>query len=316
MEAQRYPADYDAIISGAPVYTLQVQTSAILRNQTFAKGGGVAGFTAEDLQLAQSSVLAKCDVADGQEDGIVNNPASCDWQPATLQCESEKTGSCLSAPQVAALQTIYDGIRASDGSWAMHPMRRGGESGSGWTYFVGTGGTGSDATGGGGLISLAPLFFGDQKVDFGAFTDANYLDVRRSDFAALYEAKDPDLSEFFANGGRLMLYHGENDPGPSPVGSNDYAEAVMAQNAAATDQFRYFVLPGVSHCAGGPGAGRVDYLAVMDVWVQSGNAPERLIGTKMDGSLSRPHCAWPNVARFGGEGDPNDPGDWACIPRS
>jgi feruloyl esterase len=88
-----------------------------------------------------------------------------------------------------------------------------------------------------------------------------------------------------------------------------------SENAAATDQFRYFVLPGVSHCAGGPGADRVDYLAAMDEWVRSGNAPEQLIGTRRDGSLTRPHCAWPDVARFEGEGDPNDPDNWACVPR-
>ena len=154
MEAQRYPDDYDAIIAGAPVYTLQVQTSAVFRNQTFAAGG----FSEADLQLVQASVLAQCDAADGLEDGIVNNPASCGWQPSSLQCSGAKTAQCLSSPQVTALQTAYDGVRASDGSWAMHPMRRGGEAG--WAMFVGTDGTGRDPTGGGGLANLFPLFFG------------------------------------------------------------------------------------------------------------------------------------------------------------
>ncbi|GAA0281736.1 tannase/feruloyl esterase family alpha/beta hydrolase [Alteraurantiacibacter aestuarii] len=316
MEAQRYPTDYDAIIAGAPVYTLQVQTSAVFRNQTFAAGGGAGGFSMEDLQLVQSSVLAMCDAADGLEDGIVNDPASCGWQPASLQCEAGKTATCLTAPQVTALQTIYDGVRASDGSWSMLPMRRGGEAG--WSLFVGTDGAGNDATGGGGLANLAPLFFGSEKVSFSAFTDANYLAVRASPFAAMYEAKDPDLSAFFANGGRLMLWHGESDPGPSPVGTLDYAQAVMAGNAAAAEQFRYFTLPGVGHCRGGPGADMVDYVSAMDDWVSSGEAPARLIGTKADGSITRAHCAWPNVARFEGEGagDANDPDKWTCVPRT
>jgi len=54
----------------------------------------------------------------------------------------------------------------------------------------------------------------------------------------------------------------------------------------------------------------------MHDWVSSGTAPERLIGTKADGSLTRPHCAWPNVARFEGEGDANDPESWNCTPRT
>lgn len=316
MEAQRYPTDYDAIIAGAPVYTLQVQTSAVFRNQTFAAGGGAGGFSTEDLQLVQSSALAACDANDGLEDGLINNPRTCDWQPAALQCEGDKTASCLSAPQVTALNAAYDGARASDGSWSMFPMSRGGEAG--WAFFVGTDGAGNDATGGGGLANLAPLFFGQQQVDFGAFSDSNYLAVRNSEFAELYEAKNPDLSEFFANGGRLMLWHGESDPGPSPIGSTDYALAVAAQNPAAADQFRYYTLPGVGHCAGGPGADLVDYVAAMDDWVDSGEAPERLIGTKADGSITRPHCAWPNVARFEGDvdTDANDPDNWMCVPRS
>src|SRR5690606_38056418 len=71
MEAQRHPDDYDAIIAGAPVYTLQVQTSAVLRNNTFARNNG--GFTAEDLKLVQSSVIAACDEADGLKDGLIRS---------------------------------------------------------------------------------------------------------------------------------------------------------------------------------------------------------------------------------------------------
>jgi feruloyl esterase len=314
MEAQRYPEDYDAIIAGAPVYTLQVQTSAVLRNQTFAAGSGAGGFTEADLQLVQTSVLAQCDAADGLEDGIVNDPASCGWQPSSLQCTGAKTAQCLSAPQVTALQTAYDGVRASDSSWSMFPMRRGGEAG--WAMFVGTNGAGQDPTGGGGLANLFPLFFGDTPVTLASFNDDNYLAVRASPFAEMYEAKNPDLSAFFERGSRLIMWHGESDPGPSPVGSLDYAQAVMSQNPAAAEQFRYFTLPGVGHCRGGPGADLVDYVSAMDDWMESGEAPERLIGTRQDGSMTRPHCAWPNVARFEGEGDANDPAGWSCVPRT
>lgn len=314
MEAQRFPDDYDAIIAGAPVYTLQVQTSAVLRNNTFAAGDGAAGFTEADLDLARRTVLAACDADDGVEDGIIADPRACSWQPSTLQCSGEDNSSCLTAPQVTALQTAYDGIRSSDGSWAMFPMSRGGETG--WSAFVGTAGTGEDATGGGGLGGLAPVIFGGETVDFSRFgPNDEYLTVRGSDFAKEYEAGDPDLSAFFARGGKLLLWHGENDPGPSPVGSNDYARAVIEANPEAGQNFAYYLLAGVEHCRGGPGADVVDYLDALDGWVEGGEAPDRLIGTKQDESLTRPHCAWPNVAHFGGEGDANDPANWQCVPR-
>lgn len=312
MEAQRYPADYDAIYAGAPVYTLQVQTSSLLRNKTFAKDMG--GFSLADLKLAEGAAIAACDGDDGLKDGLINDPRQCHWDPAAIQCTGAKTDSCLSAPQVSALRTIYSGVRSSDGNWAMLPMSRGGESS--WATFVGTVGTGTDASGGGGLSGLwqhivsRPANF----IDFDP--DKDVQDLRKTQFAQWYEAKSPDLSAFFARGGKLLMWHGESDAGPSPVGSNDYARAVLNLNAQAKDQYRYFLAPGVGHCRGGPGADALPLLDVLAAWDASGKAPEVLLGGKDDKSLTRPHCAWPNVARFKGGGDANDPANWSCVARA
>ena len=315
MSAQRFPADYDAISAGAPVYTLQVQTSAVLRNLTFARNGG--GFTPEDLALAKSSALAACDADDGLKDGLINDPRQCRWDPATIQCPGAKNASCLAPGQVTALKTIYEGVKAPDGEWAMFPMSRGGETG--WTLFVGTAGTGNDPSGGGGLSGLVPIIFGNQPVDLANFSLANVQQVRSSAFAEMYEAKDPDLSDFFEHGGKLLLWHGENDPGPSPVGTNDYVRAVLAENSAALSSMRYFTMPGVEHCRGGPGADQVEWLDALADWDETGAAPDMLLGKQSDGSLTRPHCAWPTVANYrptAGGGDGNNPSNWQCEPRA
>ncbi|MWV29417.1 tannase/feruloyl esterase family alpha/beta hydrolase [Aurantiacibacter rhizosphaerae] len=314
MEAQRYPADYDAVIVGAPVYTLQVQTSAVLRNHTFAQPQ--SAFTVPELQMVQDAAVAACDAQDGLEDGLINNPRACTWQPRTLQCAPGTSDGCLSPQQVDALQTLYDGKRASDGSWAMHPMSRGGEAS--WGFFNRADGSGqnADPTRGGGLMGLQPVIFGASAVDWENFSDANYLTVRNSDFAEIYEADEADLSTFFERGGRLMLWHGESDAGPSPVLSTDYARQVNAQNPEAASQFSYYTVPGMGHCAGGPGADQIDYLGAMQQWLETGQAPDRLIGRKADSDLVRPHCAWPGVARYDGAGDPNEPANWSCVPRN
>jgi feruloyl esterase len=109
MEAQRFPDDYDAISAGAPVYTLQVQNSAVLRNRRSRNGGG---FTADDLALAQTLALGGCDAADGLKDGLINDPRQCHWDPATIQCTGAKTASCLAPAQVTALRPPTKG-RAS-----------------------------------------------------------------------------------------------------------------------------------------------------------------------------------------------------------
>lgn len=311
MEAQRYPDDYDLMSVGAPVYTLQTQTSAVLRGQAFAKPG--AAFSAADLQLAQTSALNACDADDGLKDGLINDPRQCRWDPAEIQCMGDKRATCLLPAQVAALRTAYEGVRAPDGEWAMLPMSRGGEAG--WAAFVSTAAQ-PDPTNGGGLGGLWPLIFGNRPVDLPGMTLADVQTVRRSEFAQWYEARNPNLSPFFRSGGKLLLWHGESDPGPSPVATTDYFRSVLAVAPAASSQARYFLYPGVGHCAGGPGADQVDVLGALETWDDTGSAPDTLIGTKADGSLTRPHCAWPNVARYRGSGEPNDPASWQCVPRA
>jgi len=310
MEAQRYPDDYDLISAGAPVYTLQTQTSAVLRGQTFAKPG--ASFTAADLQLAQAAALNACDADDGLKDGLINDPRQCRWDPATIQCTGAKTDACLSAPQVTALRAAYTGVRAPDGEWAMLPMSRGGEAG--WSAFVGTGG-GPDPSNGGGLGGLWPLIFGNRPVDLAGMTLADVQQVRRSEFAQWYEARNPNLSAFFRSGGKLLLWHGESDPGPSPVATTDYFRSVLALAPAASSQARFFLYPGVGHCAGGPGADQVRLLDALERWDDTGRAPDVLIGNKANSPLTRPHCAWPNVARHTDD-TLNDPAAWQCVKRA
>jgi feruloyl esterase len=311
MEAQRFPDDYDAIVAGAPVYTLQTQTTGLMRSNQFAAPG--AAFTAEDLKLAETGALAQCDANDGLKDGLINDPRSCHWDPATIQCSGAKTASCLAAPQVAALRSLYAGIKSPDGQWAMWPIGRGGETG--WSFFIGTSGK-PDTTGGGGLTGLKPLIFPNRDIDwtrFSAATDAPA--VRKSAFAAMYEAKDPNLAKFFARGGKLLVWHGESDPGPAPTGTLDYARAVMAKNRAAAQNFRVFLAPGVGHCGGGPGADVLPLADTIDAWVHTNRAPESLIATKRDRSLSRLDCAWPKVAHYNGASEPNDPSSWECVAR-
>src|ERR1700761_3419369 len=69
MEVQRFPDDYDGVISGAPVYSLLTQTSALVRNETFAAAN--AALTAAQITHLHDAALAACDAEDGLKDGIV-----------------------------------------------------------------------------------------------------------------------------------------------------------------------------------------------------------------------------------------------------
>ncbi len=311
MEAQRFPEDYDGIIAGAPVYSLQVQTSAILRNNGFGQAG--AGFTEAQLKLVNESVLKACDAQDGLRDGIIAQPRLCRWQPTVLACKPGQEGAaCLSTAQVKALGTMYAGVRSRDGRWAQFPLSKGGEAG--WSRFINIAGTGNNQANGGGMPGLSHLLFGARAVDYATLSaDQDVPEARASAFAKAYEATNPDLGAFFARGGKLILWHGESDPGPSPVGTLDYAKAAGARNREAGGSLRTYLLPGVEHCRGGPGADKVDWLAALDRWVDKGEAPATLIAQREDGTMKRPVCRWPQVARYSGKGDANDPASWRCV---
>ncbi|MBN8819250.1 MAG: tannase/feruloyl esterase family alpha/beta hydrolase [Sphingomonas sp.] len=309
MEAQRFPEDYDGIIAGAPVYSLQVQTSAILRNNGFSSGG----FSEAQLGLVNASVLKACDATDGALDGVIAQPRACKWDPTVLQCKPGQSGaSCLSAGQMRALRTMYAGVRAPDGSWAQFPLSKGGELG--WGRFINIAGTGNTNANGGGMPGLSHLLFGARSVDFNRLDPKTDVpEARASAFAKAYEATKADLSGFFARGGKLILWHGESDPGPSPVGSLDYAKAVSRTNGpTAAKSLRTYMLPGVEHCRGGPGADLVDWLGTLDRWVNEGQAPATLKATRADGTRSRPVCVWPQIARHDGKGDPAEAASWHC----
>jgi feruloyl esterase len=57
---------------------------------------------------------------------------------------------------------------------------------------------------------------------------------------------------------------------------------------------------------------KIDTLAALDAWVSTGQAPERVIATKVKPGMSRPLCAYPMKAVYKGSGDPNDAGSFMC----
>jgi feruloyl esterase len=75
---------------------------------------------------------------------------------------------------------------------------------------------------------------------------------------------------------------------------------------------RLFLAPGVFHCRGGPGPDHFDTVTALDAWVEHGTAPTRLIATKASSPLRRPLCPYPQVAKYKGAGDTNDPENFVC----
>jgi len=81
---------------------------------------------------------------------------------------------------------------------------------------------------------------------------------------------------------------------------------------------RLFMVPGMGHCAGGPGPNSFDALSPLIQWVEQGVAPSRIVATKYINDnptqgiqMTRPLCAYPQEARFR-SGDPNAAQSFIC----
>ena len=310
-EVQRYPDDYDGVIAGAPVYNALVYSNAILRTQAFHKRPE-SNLSPAQVPLIHDAVLAACDADDGVTDGILNDPRTCKWDPGVLQCRGTASGdACLTAAQVETVRRIYAGVRTKDGKFAAMPLMRGGESD--WAArMIGNARMplGLNALLGAPFVSY--IIEANPKYDIMSF-DPNRDMARLNSGVAAKEVhqQNPEISPFVERGGKLLLWHGFNDPGPSPLSTIEYFEAVMRAVPAAKDSVRLFLAPGVLHCGGGPGPDKFDALTAVERWVEHGVAPDSLIATKTDSPLSRPLCPYPELPRYKG-GDPNEAGSFDC----
>src|SRR4029079_3664123 len=104
--------------------------------------------------------------------------------------------------------------------------------------------------------------------------------------AAEVHQQNPDISAFIGRGGKLLLWHGFHDPGPSPLSTIDYFERVREKVPAAKDSMRLFLAPGVLHCGGGPGPDRFDALTAIERWVEQGTAPASIPANKSKHTMS------------------------------
>jgi hypothetical protein len=330
-EAQRYPWDFDGVIAGAPSPTF----AGPMMNYAWAKKAlltkdGKPLVTRETLQWVHAAVLARCATGDAAKHGFIDDPSTCKFDPAEVSCRTSKQTSCLTADQVEAIKKVYAGPTTSQGlkTYTGGPM-----PGSELNWIDGEAApyVYSDGSGTWPEEYFAYIGFvpapgpGWKYTDFDFDRDYRRLETTEAIFGA---ANDPDLRKFKAAGGKLILYQGWSDQSDIPADSIDYyetAEKTMGGRAATQDFFRLFLIPGMNHCTGGPGPFAIDYLTYLEGWVEQGRAPDKMIGSHVQGvswaqsfnlkfpldsttpiSFTRPVYPYPLHARFTGKGDPDD----------
>jgi feruloyl esterase len=324
MEAQRYPDDYDGIVSGAPAHNRTRLHMAILWNFVVSDGSPATRIPAEKLPMLESAVLNACaaEKAVPTDSFLSLDPALCHWNPQELLCKAADKTDCLTAEQVETAKKIYAGPSNPVSHTAIYPGVEFGSE-SGWISFVPKDGNAP-------YDSIFKWVFGPQwkwqSFDFNR--DVATLDGR---LAPNLNANSSDLGAFQAAGHKMILYHGWADWLVPPRESLNYYESVVDANAKTAtvaggsklDEtrgfFRLFMIPGMSHCSGGPGLNEVETLKPLEQWVEDGVAPVSLAARRSDNGtiiMTRPVCAYPEVARYRGEGDVRSASSFACSTQS
>jgi feruloyl esterase len=221
IEAQRYPDDYIGILAGAPALspTTELTGWGWIQQQLHKPG---AYLSPDKLPAIAAATLAACDANDGVKDGVIDDPRACHFDPSTLLCHGRQTDACLTAPQIDGLRAVYSGPGGSGPGGAYHGYFPGAETGKGgWQPWI----TGSKPK------TAFQYVYVQEFVRNLVYDDASWsaddFDLKR-DEAAIYrklhamDSADVDLSRFVARGGKLILYHGWNDPALSPQTTLDY----------------------------------------------------------------------------------------------
>ncbi len=342
MEAQRYPEDFDGIVAGAPAYnwTEELGGRNTLLNQVMYPDPNdlsVATITPEALKVIGNAVLGQCDLADGLEDGVLNNPLSCNFDVTDVACEVGEAEACLTPLQLEAARRVYEGLTV-DGEQIVPGFPVGAELGyAGWTLWIAGGlavgevdefqrGVEPDPDYPDPETPSAHFAFGNSVMKYLVFHDPDWdystygFSTFREDVAAVsqtLDATEPDLDAFRERGGKLLLFNGWRDMALTPLGTIDYYEQVIARDASATDDVRLIMLPGMDHCFGGPGPSVVDWLDEIDRWVETGRSPGHVTASWVDAQMqpdgSRLACAYPAVLEYDGAGDPRDAASFRCV---
>ena len=300
IEAQKYPDDFDGIVAGDPSWDQMRLYAARVWLNTYVNRSPAAVIPPSEYPKIHEAVLAKCDAIDGVKDGVIEDPTKCNFQVSSLNLteEQKETVSAMLRP-----------IRDPKSGAVLHPGRYYPGSELGW------GGVGGPQPSGESHEGMRKIVF---TPDWDYHTIKVPDDVERAVKAdhGLLNGNDPDLSKFFAHGGKLLMYHGWADPLVSPDTSLIMFRMINEKvGRSAADSLALFMVPGMGHCQGGPGTDNFDKAAAIDQWVETGKKPASIEASHMTNGVidrTRPLCAYPTTAHYNGSGSTDEAKNFTC----
>jgi len=311
-EAQRYPADYDGIVAGAVAWGGMDRFVGVIMNQAAMLKTSGAYIPPEKYPAVHEAVLQACDGLDGVKDGILENPLACRFDPKVLQCKAgEDTVSCLTPAQVQSAKAIYAPSRdPKTGKVLTGGLMPGTELQWGTLY--------SPQGYGNAIEAMKYIAMKDPSWDPAMFNAATDVEkAQKADAEGVLKSDNPNVKAFFDSGGKLLMYQGFADPQVTSDNAIRYHQAVLDKVGKHVEgkSIELFMIPGMYHCQGGPGTDTFDKAAMLDAWVTTGKAPDRIVAShRTDGKVdrTRPLCVFPKVAKWNGSGSADEAQNFVC----
>lgn len=336
--AQRYPADFDGIVSAVPVINWVGLQSTGTRNGNLQRKDG-AWLTPEAVKVLGRAALEQCDKLDGLADGVVSNTEDCrkTFSLDAYVCKDGTTADCLTPAQAEVARALREptelGLTVQNGVTSYPGLPIGGETQeNGFGYW--TSGTEPPSVpttpdqartwlyGNGGIRYFVAQ---DASFDVSGYSAAALADGAQR-ISALMDSTDPDLSAFADGGGKLILVENMADQGQSPYAGITYYQSVVDRlGQDNVDGFLHFYLKaGANHSGkifdaqGKPLPAQVDLLERLDAWVDGGKVPDAaLVMSAHDAAppyaqtATRPLCSYPGYPHLTGA-DPADAASFEC----
>ncbi|KAJ9121063.1 hypothetical protein QFC24_005044 [Naganishia onofrii] len=331
----RFPEDYDGVVIGSPANSFgrlmpwELHQSLVMQPVNSSRWIPSATWTA-----IYKEVLKQCDEIDGVADGVLSDPEACNFVPERMACKlGNNETDCLTLDQLETFRKLYTTYVDSEQNYIFSPYALGGELGYGSGLSTPT------------PFPIAEDFYkyfvlNDTKWDWrtiNASTIALGMQVNPGNM----DVNTPDLTAFFARGGKVLQYVGWQDPLITAGNSIKWYKDVLAYTAANSDvniddHFKLFTVPGMQHCRGGPGAWifgangqraqapplqegpQYDVQAAMVEWLEQERSVDHIVSVKYTNdsvsqgiAFTRKICPYPQQSVYQG-GDQNSEASFKC----
>jgi len=331
--AQRHAEEYDGLLTGAPAFNWDRFIPAELWGEVAMNQEVGAPISTAKLSAVTGAAVAACAGHSGDgtltTDAFLADPRLCTYNPAQMSCSAQPANpNCLSTQEAGAVSKIWDGPRDRKGKRLWFGLDRG-------ASLLGLDGPVP--------FTIATDHFAywihqNPSFDWHTVTETSFVTdffTSEAKFEDVIGTDSIDLDEFIEHKAKDITYHGVADQLIFSRGTTNYFERLHEKYGARNvDKFaRLFRVPGMGHCAGGPGPNAFGqggpavpadpqhniFLALVN-WVEFGIAPDEVIATKYVGdnpasgvAFTRPLCVFPKLAHYSGVGNPNDAANWTCV---